>query len=388
MSPYSQEELSQAIGQIYDCAVDPTLWVPTLTAIRDKMDMAYVHVNFIDGNYHKDGTNSHLSVFQSAWSQDWMDRLPQWYGQIPGLERWAAMDVDDSMSQMLCVTEDEFQKSEVYLQWVRPQGLRDYCFTQVAKRNRMTGSVGAATYSSRSLISEGEREMFRLLAPHFRRSLLISGMLDEGKLQMQLYRRLLDRIGAGVLIVGQDAQLVYANEAADRLISLGVCLTVRNNKVLAASPPHASCLQVALDRACSQHDSDIGNLGNGIPLPGLDGSMAVGYVLPLGKSERRRELGPGLAAIFITTHGASMPPALEVLSALCGLTSREARVALMIADGATPNIVAKALGITMNTMRKHLANIFAKAGVNSQQGLTRLVCGLSLPVSDYPARNA
>ena len=76
MGHYNQEELSQVIGQIYDCAVDPTLWVPTLTAIRDKMDMAYVHVNFIDGNYHADGDNSHLSVFQSEWSQQWMERLP------------------------------------------------------------------------------------------------------------------------------------------------------------------------------------------------------------------------------------------------------------------------------------------------------------------------
>ena len=75
MSVYSAEELSQVIGQIYDCAVDPGHWVPTLSAIRDKMDMAYVHINFIDGNYHADGDNSHLSVFQSEWSQDWMDKI-------------------------------------------------------------------------------------------------------------------------------------------------------------------------------------------------------------------------------------------------------------------------------------------------------------------------
>jgi DNA-binding CsgD family transcriptional regulator/PAS domain-containing protein len=382
LSHYSQEALSQVIGKIYDCAIDPTLWVPTLTSIRDKMDMAYVHVNFIDGNYHANGTNSHLSVFQSEWSQDWMDRLPQWYGQIPGLERWAAMDVDDSNSQMLCVTEDEFQKSEVYLQWVRPQGLRDYCFTQVAKRNRMTGSVGAATYSSRDLINDNERGMFRLLAPHFRRSLLISGLLDEGKLQVQLYRQLLDRIGTGILMVGQGARLVYANEAADQLLASGASLTLRHNTVTAASPPHAKGLRSALDRACAQEDSALGHFGNGIPLPGSDGSMAVCYVLPLGKSERRRELGPGLAAIFVTTHGESIPPALEVLSALSGLTTREARVALLIAGGALPSEVAAQLGISIHTTRKHLAHAFEKTGVNSQQGLTKFISALSLPLAE------
>jgi DNA-binding CsgD family transcriptional regulator len=76
-----------------------------------------------------------------------------------------------------------------------------------------------------------------------------------------------------------------------------------------------------------------------------------------------------------------MPPALEVLSALSGLTSREARIALMISDGAPLNGVAKALGITMNTIRKHLANIFAKTGVNSQLGLVQSVGSLSLPLA-------
>jgi DNA-binding CsgD family transcriptional regulator/PAS domain-containing protein len=378
---YTHEELSAVIGQIYDCAIDPELWVPTLTGIRDRMDMAYVHVNFNDGSYSAVGGRSQLSVFQSEWSQEWIEKLPQWYGQIPGLERWTGMDIDDSISQMLCVTESEFHKSDVYRQWVKPQALRDYCFTQVAKRDGIQGSVGAATYSSRDLVTESERGTFRLLAPHFRRSLLISGMLDEGKLQVQLYRQLLDRIGAGVLIVAQDAKLVYANEAADQLLSNGANLTVRHNKVCAASTLHDKGLQEALSRACLRDDSALGNFGNGIPLPGAGGAMAVCYVLPLGRSERRRELGPGLAAIFVTTHGAGMPPALEVLSALSGLTSREARIALMISDGAPLNGVAKALGITMNTIRKHLANIFAKTGVNSQLGLVQFVGSLSLPLA-------
>lgn len=378
---YTHEELSAVIGQIYDCAIDPELWVPTLTAIRDRMDMAYVHVNFNDGSYSEVGGRSHLSVFQSEWSQDWIEKLPQWYGQIPGLERWTGMDIDDSISQMLCVTEAEFHKSDVYQQWVKPQGLRDYCFTQVAKRNGMQGSVGAATYSSRGLVDESERDTFRLLAPHFRRSLLISGMLDEGKLQLQLYRQLLDRIGAGVLIVAQDAKLVYANETAEHLLSSGANLSIRRGRVCAASTMHDKGLQEALSRACLRDDGELGNFGNGIPLPGTGGAMAVCYVLPLGRSERRRELGPGLAAIFVTTHGAGMPPALEVLSALSGLTSREARIALMIAGGTPLNGAAKSLGITMNTMRKHLANIFAKTGVKSQLGLVQLISELSLPLA-------
>ncbi len=386
MAQYTQNELSGTIGQIYDCAIDPTQWAATLVGIRDRLNMAYVHINFLDSTFYMEGSNTQPGIFQSEWDQDWIAKLPQLLPTIPGIERWVGLDIDDSISQMQTATETEFQQSVIYQQWVKPQGLRDYCFTSLAKRERMNGSIGAASYAKRDLINEAERDTFRMLAPHIRRSLLISGMLDEGKLQLQLYRKLLDRIGAGVMIVAQDCRLVYANEMADALLSQGLTLTVRQNKVTTSSPPHAKGLKDALDRACTETDTAIGNFGNGIPLTGTDGSVAVCYVLPLGKSERRRELGPGLAAIFVTTNGASVPPALEVLSALSGMTSREARIALMIADGQSPNEAAIALGISVNTLRTHLARIFEKTGVNSQRELAKFVGALSLPMAAVAAK--
>jgi DNA-binding CsgD family transcriptional regulator len=91
-------------------------------------------------------------------------------------------------------------------------------------------------------------------------------------------------------------------------------------------------------------------------------------------------LGQGLAALFVTTHSASIPPAVEILSALTGMTSREARVALTLAAGRTTNETAEDLGISVNTLRKHLASAFDKASVNSQQALTKFVDELSLPL--------
>ena len=96
----------------------------------------------------------------------------------------------------------------------------------------------------------------------------------------------------------------------------------------AAHPPFAAGFNEAVERACAENDTDIGLYGNGIPLPSRDGAPAVCYVLPLGKSESRRALGPGLAALFISTEKAALPPTLEALSALTGLTSQESRIAL------------------------------------------------------------
>jgi DNA-binding CsgD family transcriptional regulator len=54
----------------------------------------------------------------------------------------------------------------------------------------------------------------------------------------------------------------------------------------------------------------------------------------------------------------------------------------MIADGSAPNEAARTLGISINTVRTHIAKIFEKTGVSSQLGLAKFVGALSLPVVD------
>lgn len=56
-----------------------------------------------------------------------------------------------------------------------------------------------------------------------------------------------------------------------------------------------------------------------------------------------------------------------------GLTTQEARVALLIADGDTTTDIATQLGVTVFTVRAHLRGIFIKTDVKRQAALVRLV---------------
>lgn len=380
MSHYSQEELSAVIGQIYDCAVDPTLWIPTLTGIRDKFDAAYFQVTYMDVARSKGVPNAGAAVFQTEWPSKWNEIGPSYVPQIPGVERWQALNIDESMTQMQCIEEEEFQKLPIYHEYIKPQGLRDFCHTTIAKRPTIFAATGAATWADGRLFDSDDRHQFCLLSPHIRRSLLISGMLDEGRLQLALYRQVLDHLTIPIFILEQSSRVVYANAQADDLLSKGRFFQSVQGSLTLAARQMALGFEQALDRACSGSDQDIGLRGNGIPLQDASGAPAVCYVLPLGHSERRRALGPGLAAVFVSTNAQGIPPAVEVLSALTGLTSREARVALMIADGRAPSDTAAELGISLNTVRTHIAKVFEKTGVNSQLGLAKFVSGLSLPV--------
>jgi DNA-binding CsgD family transcriptional regulator len=74
-----------------------------------------------------------------------------------------------------------------------------------------------------------------------------------------------------------------------------------------------------------------------------------------------------------------------ILRKTFGLTSAEARVALLVGKGLSGPQAAIALGISADTVKTHLARCFDKIGVHSQVTLARLVNALP---ADLPTGGA
>jgi DNA-binding CsgD family transcriptional regulator len=375
--------LGRLIARIYDCAVDPSEWEPTLETIRDQLDGAYVSIHFLSFAATFPATPPEAVVFSTAWDEDWLDALMPLLGIVPGFDQFRDGEIDVPTSQLTAVDEATFRESEFYRRWVAPQGLRDRLGTNIIKRDTMTAMLSATSFASREPFGRREFGLVRLLTPHLRRALLIGDLLDERRLQLQLYRRLLDKLTVAVLLVEGEARLVYCNTAGDALLASSKCLTAIGGRLHVRAEARRAGFMAAVARACVADDAGLGCWGSGIPLPEpcQAGQVAVAYVLPFGRSERRRALGPGHAAIFVTTGETAQPPALEVLTALMGLTSSEARVALAIAEGRSTDATAASLGVSIHTLRKHLANIFDKTGLRGQVALGAFVNRLSLPVA-------
>ncbi len=58
------------------------------------------------------------------------------------------------------------------------------------------------------------------------------------------------------------------------------------------------------------------------------------------------------------------------------LTAREAGVMALLARGNTSSRIQEELGISYNTVKYHVKNVYAKLGVHSQQELIDLICGM------------
>ncbi|WP_136659466.1 helix-turn-helix transcriptional regulator [Nitratireductor sp. XY-223] len=371
---------NKLVGKIYDCAVDPDQWVDTLTAIRDEMDLAFVSMNYMAFPTASTDAVPDMEIFNTEWDQDWLDSLPSLVPQIPKWEEMRNAEMDEPVSQLSLMDEATFRQSEFCKTWVEPQGLRDTFNLKVIDRKLQIGMVSATTYAERDLFSKRDYELLKHLSPHLRRSMLISDVVEEQRSWIKLFSDVLDNLDAAVFLVGNNSRIFYHNELAEELLSAASCITSRSGQLRPVSENLAEEFAATIRRACSPQDEEIGYRGNGMTLPGKEGDFANIYVLPLGRSERRRALGPGNAAVFATTDRSDNPLEIEILSAFSGLTTSEARIALLIANGRSTREAAQSRNITISTLRTHLANIYAKTGVSNQAGLAAYVHRFKLPI--------
>ncbi len=368
------------VGSIYDSAANPDLWPDTLSHIRDAADAAYVQVGFCDAVV---APQSHPATWirrNSPWDQTWLDQFNSYNGKIPCGENLSDLPVDVSWTQLKQMPEDEFQKSDFYHEWVKPQNLRDFLSINYIKSEGRKGVLSMPTSAKRDPICDADCSLAEQLSPHIRRAMLINDLTGQGNLSAILYRQVLDSLSVAVFIVGRGRRLAFTNAMGEKLLSSGDKLSSAGGLFHAThAGRESSALEHAIERAL-QGDVAISKAGVGVPLIGDEGERAVAYVLPLAGTDVRGEFGPGHCAVFVAGRGDCQPMGLQILRTMFDLTASEARIALLIAKGDGPQLISQALGIKVNTVRTHLKHSFAKVDVPDQTALAGRINAFLPPI--------
>jgi DNA-binding CsgD family transcriptional regulator/PAS domain-containing protein len=370
------------VSRIYDCAANPELWPETLTAIRDHLDAAYVMVGVTDIAPLLRGEVPNTVFKNSPWDTTQLATVGRHIHTMPGYHSLFRADIDQAWVQMWECSEQDFRASEFYRAWVAPQKLRDCINVPFFRRPITAGLITAASYDGRALFNEEDANFLIELAPHLRRTLAISDMVDRGRLAIALFRRVLDTLTTAIFIVAQGQRIEFANEAAETILSEGKLLRRSQGALTTARPgPSAEALDDALIRA-AQGEKALGIKGIGVPLMCATGERAAAYVLPLAGTDLRAAMGNGYCAVFVAQRGEQLPMTIEVLRTVYDLTQSEARIAALIAKGDSPEAIAEALAIAVSTVRSHIKGALAKTGTHTQAALAACIHELVPPVAD------
>jgi DNA-binding CsgD family transcriptional regulator/PAS domain-containing protein len=380
MARLNSDLLSSIIGDIYDCSINPEGWTSALTRITEAVDAAYTTISLAGtADFHG------RMAAHSAWDPEKLRILNDEYGVegIPGLATVLHGDVDTPWATLTSMTEEVFQKSPFYVNWVQPQGLRDGCITKFAHTSDRIGLLGAITRANRDIISAEEQHFLALLSPHIRRAALIGDLLDQTRVKTNLYRTALDGLSTPVLLTDADSKILYANGRAQDLLLKKFAIYAADGILQTTNVIASSALADAILRT-SDEDGALGRRGIGIPITAPGESPAIAYILPLTKGTERAVYRPASASVFISTVTSSAPPPEASLITLFDLTPAEARVMSRIGGGMPAPEAAASLGISDNTLKTHLGRIFTKTGVSRQADLMALMADIASPLAGSP----
>lgn len=284
----------------------------------------------------------------------------------------------------------ELVRTEFYCDYLRPQD----CY------HRLCGvplRLGQETIFLSIMRAPGQQEFdardladLQRLLPHLGRALHLRHHLLRRCALHGAVRDLLDALPVAVWIVDRDGRLVTVNAAADALLAAGVGLLLVGGRLAAAGVSDGAALRREVHAAAAAPSAGGGVAGR-VALQREPGRQPLLlHVAPLGS---RAEAGGQLAqperlvAIISVGLGADEGEAVADLAAIFGLTQAESRLCRHLLSGADLAAAAARLGVSRNTVRTQLRQVFAKTGAHSQAALMRLIGGAATPMA-RDARNS
>jgi DNA-binding CsgD family transcriptional regulator/PAS domain-containing protein len=372
------ERLSDIIGSVYDCVLQPQEWSRTLPLISAFGESAASSM-VVQGRV----SNSGARVFEDGDRQSFLrlyfEKLAA--SRMPAMKQVAFDHLGEVATMTMLAGEREPLNSDFYLKWVRPLGFRDVIGVLVLKSGKRVAWFSVARSDVQSRFTEADLRQMELLSPHICRALLISDALDLQSIVATRLAETVDHLSTGILLTEESGRIAYMNGSAEAILKNGNALKSKDGRLVAVRPHARDALSRALEESSvGKAPSTSGQ--HAIPLPDEEGSGLIANVLPLQWRDGRNPLAtlPGAAAVIIQDPAEGAAPPMEAIGLLYGLTAAERNVLEHVAASHTPQETADRLGVSINTVKTHLQKIFAKTNTTRQADLVRLVARSTAPL--------
>lgn len=371
------DQLSEVIGSIYDCALEPDRWPAALKQVCELCDVPFAFVLAHDVERNQAGR-----VFHHGGRPEWLMQYCGKYSAInPLFSATWLRPIGEVYTPTDLLAHEEWFESRFFKEFMRPSGINDFVGLMGLRSGGRAVWFTAAKVGPASHFSDVETEPFRLFSPHICRTIKISHALDLRALRSDSLEAALDALTTGVFLLDSNGKVMHANRFGEKLARTGGALRLTRNTLMPTDARAGVTLARTLSDKGSFDDQGIASLHSiALPSEGREGLIAT--VLPVGEGERSNLLSPWSArwAVFVQEPGITPQIPGEAFARLYGLTGGELRTILAIAPGLGVSEAAELLGLTEGTVRTHLHRAFDKTGTTRQAELIKLMLSASPPV--------
>jgi len=377
MTSNGAEELSALIADIYDAAINPSLWVTALEKLCGFVPGRHANIFIQDGVQR-----SANALF--TWGDDphYHRLYLEQYARInPLFPALLARGVGEVFAANDVVPLTQFRRSRFYKEWQRPQGLVDGACSILEKSQTSAALLAVPRHETHGMVDAAARRRMGLVVPHVQRAVLIGKAIDLQNAAATLADAF-DSLSAAVYLVDAGGRIVHANRGGALLLADEELFSGAGDQLRARDADADRTLREMFTVAGTGNEAALGAKGVALALISGRGERYLAHVLPLTSGSRRlnRPERAAVAAVFVHKAALHRPSVVDAVAARFALTPTELRVLFCIVEvGGVPD-VAPVLGISQQTVRTHLKQLFAKTGTRRQADLVKLVAEFANPL--------
>jgi DNA-binding CsgD family transcriptional regulator len=384
------ERLSLLVDTIYRGATEPQMWPQIVAGASEWLDspkgMLYTPLNGPEqgGIYFQQGLpDSFLELYKSRFQS-----VDMWTQGVVRLDKFKEGNVILGTD---VVPHETLINSRWYDECLR-YGDISHLLTSVVFGLGPPGTASPDLPTACSfyrgdkgaMFTEDDRRKLALLLPHLSRALGVMSRLRLSDLKVAASLASLDQLPVALMLMSATGEVLFCNKAATAVLAstdvLHVDRAVRRHGLgrLTARLPRVD-REITRALASVRRIDDVQHFSSRIAVPGNfgegDWSLQMSRVSPGTPMTADGQLPEVI--VFLTNPKRPLELSPEVLCSTYGLTPAEARLAIAATAAGSLQEVARSIGITANTAKSQLKQVYAKTGAMSRADLVRLVMGFS-----------
>lgn len=294
----------------------------------------------------------------------------------PFLEALVGRREGDPFSETTIMSEDEFQRTVFFNEWLRPQGQARMICLKVVDRGHQYVSIGMQRARNSDPFDNADKAVLGAIMPALQQ--YSKARLRLGAMQLRERMKGYDTLRIGFAVLTADCQILTHNEAAEAIFAdpaSGVKAT--GGRIELSEPLPRQHLKRLVSQACT---TDITGFRGGDvvihdTLTGLAELLIT--VMPMPDAGLYGVHATHAAGIFLQHVNQPLDQDFEQrISLIFGLTPKEAALAAALATGRTLKEAADERFISIATARTQLAQIFRKTNTDQQSQMVALLRGL------------
>jgi DNA-binding CsgD family transcriptional regulator len=365
-------DFDRLVGQVYDAAVEPGRWPQVLEILSDFLEGAATKLTFQNVRTLRSEANS-VRMPPEA------DRTyaQYYYKTNVFLQRIAKLRAGTLIPVWKLLPREVYQRSEFYNDFCQPNDMCHPIGVVLANEPdvRVVFTCGSAKASGE--FEPEHLDRLRHIGPHLVRAASLSLRLSRAEIARHANAEALDRVDQGVLIVAANAEVLFANRAAESLLAEADGIRTEKSVLRAGAAADTAQLQRLIAAGAERSGDAGGMMALSRPVPRRPLNVLVA---PLTIESTWFATGRSAAIVFVADPDNAPRTIQDQLRQLYRLTPAEAAVAMAIARGAGLQSVADELKISLTTARTHLQHVFEKTETRRQAELVRVIAagGLSI----------